>query len=96
MKLHHTGIISNNIRDAIKHHKNIFCLKQVTSTVKDPVHRASAILLSDPREVFIELIAPLTDSPVLNILKKGINPPISLQSLYFLFYSALHIYAFKR
>ena len=77
MKLHHIGIVSNNIRDAIKRHKTIFGLKQVISIVKDPCS-------SDD------------DSPVLNILKKGISPPISLQSLYFLFYSALHIYAFKR
>ena len=74
MKLHHIGIASNNIQEAIKRHKALFGLRQVTSVVEDPVHKVSAVLLSDPRGVFIELIAPLTDdSPVSNILKKGIS-----------------------
>ena len=74
MKLHHIGIASNNIQEAIERHKALFGLRQVTSVVKDPIHKVSAVLLSDPRGVFIELIAPLTDdSPVSNILKKGIS-----------------------
>ena len=74
MRLHHIGIASNNIQEAIERHKALFGLRQVTSVVEDPVHKVSAVLLSDPRGVFIELIAPLTDdSPVSNILKKGIS-----------------------
>ena len=74
MRLHHIGIASNNIQEAIERHKALFGLRQVTSVVEDPVHKVSAVLLSDARGVFIELIAPLTDdSPVSNILKKGIS-----------------------
>jgi len=42
--------------------------------VEDPIHKVSAVLLSDPRGVFVEIIAPLTDdSPISNILKRGIS-----------------------
>jgi len=74
MKLHHIGIASNNIQEAIKRHKTLFGLRQVTSIVEDPIHKVSAVLLSDPRGVFVEIIAPLTDdSPISNILKRGIS-----------------------
>jgi len=59
MKLHHIGIASNNIQEAIKRHKTLFGLRQVTSIVEDPIHKVSAVLLSDPRGVFVEIIAPL-------------------------------------
>ena len=74
MKLHHIGIATANIEEAVKRHKEVYGLEQVTEIVDDPLHKVSVVLLSAGGEVFIELVSPLKeDSPVSNLLKKGIT-----------------------
>jgi len=72
MKLHHVGIVVDNIESGIKRYKAMFGFVPVTEVVTDIAHKVSVVLLSDPEadSVPVELIAPLTDdSPVSNILK---------------------------
>jgi len=74
LKLHHIGIATANIEEAVKRHKEVYGLEQVTEIVDDPLHKVSVVLLSASGEVFIELVSPLKeDSPVSNLLKKGIT-----------------------
>jgi len=74
LKLHHIGIATANIEEAVKRHKEVYGLEQVTEIVDDPLHKVSVVLLSAGGEVFIELVSPLKeDSPVSNLLKKGIT-----------------------
>jgi len=74
LKLHHIGIATDNIEEAIKRHRDVFGLEQATEIVEDPLHKVSVVLLSAGGEVFIELVAPLgEDSPVSNLLKRGIR-----------------------
>ena len=56
MKLHHIGIASNNIQEAIERHKALFGLRQVTSVVKDPIHKVSAVLLPILEEYLLRLL----------------------------------------
>lgn len=74
MKLHHIGIASRDIDEAIQHHKTLFGLYPVTDVVDDHVHKVSVVLLSAPGAgVSIELVSPLTeDSPVSNLLRRGV------------------------
>lgn len=75
MKLHHIGIASENLEKTIQHHESLFNLHPITEVVDDPIHKVSVVLLSNPEgDITIELIAPLTeDSPVSNILRRGIH-----------------------
>lgn len=72
MKLHHVGIVVDDIESGIQRYRAMFGFVPVTKVVKDQVQKVSVVLLSDPEKVSvpIELIAPLTDdSPVSKILK---------------------------
>jgi methylmalonyl-CoA/ethylmalonyl-CoA epimerase len=72
MKLHHVGIVTDDIESAIRHHKELFGFVPLTEVVDDPVQKVSVVMLSGPEEdsVPVELIAPLSDdSPVSQILK---------------------------
>jgi methylmalonyl-CoA/ethylmalonyl-CoA epimerase len=72
MKLHHIGIVTDNIKSAIRHHNELFGFVPITKIVDDPVQKVSVVMLSCPEtdSVPIELISPLSDdSPVSQILK---------------------------
>ena len=72
MKLHHVGIVVDDIESGIQRYKAMFGFAQVSEVVDDPIQKVSVVLLSGPEEgsVPVELIAPLTDdSPVSKILK---------------------------
>ena len=72
MKLHHVGIVVDDIESGIQRYRALFGFNPVTEVVDDPIQKVSVVLLSGPEadSVPIELIAPLTDdSPVSNILK---------------------------
>jgi methylmalonyl-CoA/ethylmalonyl-CoA epimerase len=72
MKLHHVGIVTDNIKSAIRRHKELFGFVPITEIVDDPIQKVSVVMLSGPEtgSVPIELIAPLSDdSPVSQILK---------------------------
>jgi len=72
MKLHHVGIVVDDIESGIQLHKALFGFDPITEVVDDPIQKVSVVLLSGPEadSVPIELIAPLSDdSPVSKILK---------------------------
>ncbi len=72
MKLHHVGIVTDNIELAIRRHKEIFGFVPITEIVDDHIQKVTVVLLSGPEadSVPIELIAPLSnDSPISQILK---------------------------
>ena len=72
MKLHHVGIVVEDIEKGIQRYKAMFGFVPVTDVVDDPVQNVSVVLLSGPEagSVPVELIAPLTeDSPVSKILQ---------------------------
>jgi len=74
MRLHHIGIVTDDMKSGIQRHKALFNLHPVTRVVKDADQKVAVVLLSTPKEedIAIELIAPLAkDSPVSNVLKKG-------------------------
>ena len=76
MKLHHVGIVVNDIELGIQRYKALFGFVPVSEVVDDPIQKVSVVLLSDPESdgAPIELIAPLTDdSPVNNILKGNVR-----------------------
>jgi methylmalonyl-CoA/ethylmalonyl-CoA epimerase len=76
MKLHHVGIVVDDIESGIQRYKAMFAFVPVTEVVTDPVQKVSVVLLSGPEadSVPVELIAPLTDdSPVSNILKRNMR-----------------------
>ena len=72
MKLHHVGIVVDDIESGIQRYKALFGFVPVTEVADDPIQKVSVVLISNPEAdgAPIELIAPLTDdSPVSNILK---------------------------
>jgi methylmalonyl-CoA/ethylmalonyl-CoA epimerase len=72
MKLHHVGIVVDDIKSGIQRYKGLFGFVPITEIVDDPIQKVSVVLLSNPESdgAPIELIAPLSDdSPVTNILK---------------------------
>lgn len=72
MKLHHVGIVVDDIELGIQRYKAMFGFVPVSAVVDDPVQKVSVVLLSgsEAGSVPVELIAPLTDdSTVSNILK---------------------------
>ena len=76
MKLHHVGIVVDDIEAGIQRYKALFGFVPVTEVVDDPVQKVSVVLLSSPESdgAPVELIAPLTDdSPVSNILKGNVR-----------------------
>jgi methylmalonyl-CoA/ethylmalonyl-CoA epimerase len=76
MKLHHVGIVVDDIESGIERYKALFGFVPVTEVADDPIQKVSVVLLSNPKAdgVPIELIAPLTeDSPVSNILKGNVR-----------------------
>ena len=76
MKLHHVGIVVEDIASGIQRYKAMFGFVPVTEVVDDPVQKVSVVLLSGPEadSVPVELIAPLTDdSPVSKILEGKIR-----------------------
>ena len=76
MKLHHVGIVVDDIEAGIQRYKAMFGFVPVTEVVDDPVQKVSVVLLSNPESdgAPVELIAPLTDdSPVSNILKGNVR-----------------------
>lgn len=75
MKLHHIGIIAEDIHRAIRNHEAIFGLRQSTDIIEDPVQKVSVVMLSPPEGGLpIELISPLTeDSPISGLLKRRVH-----------------------
>ncbi len=76
MKLHHVGIVVDDIESGIQRYKALFGFVPVSEVVNDPIQKVSVVLLSNPESdgAPIELIAPLTDdSPVSNILKGNLR-----------------------
>ena len=76
MKLHHVGIVVDDIESGIQRYKALFGFVPVSEVVDDPIQKVSVVLLSNPESdgAPIELIAPLTDdSPVSNILKGNLR-----------------------
>ena len=76
MKLHHVGIVVDDIESGIQRYKALFGFVPVSEVVDDPIQKVSVVLLSNPESdgAPIELIAPLTDdSPVSNILKGNVR-----------------------
>ena len=76
MKLHHVGIVTEDIESGIQRYKDMFGFVPVTEVVDDPVQKVSVVLLSGPEadSVPVELIAPLADdSPVSKILKGNVR-----------------------
>jgi methylmalonyl-CoA/ethylmalonyl-CoA epimerase len=76
MKLHHVGIVVDDIESGIQRYKALFGFVPITEVADDPIQKVSVVLLSNPEAdgVPIELIAPLTcDSPVSNILKGNVR-----------------------
>jgi methylmalonyl-CoA/ethylmalonyl-CoA epimerase len=76
MKLHHVGIVVEDIEKGIQRYKAMFGFVPVTEVVNDPVQKVSVVLLSGPDKgsVPLELIAPLTnDSPVSKILQGNMH-----------------------
>jgi methylmalonyl-CoA/ethylmalonyl-CoA epimerase len=72
MKLHHVGIVVDDIEAGIQRYNAMFDFVPVTEVVVDPIQKVSVVLLSglEADSIPVELIAPLTsDSPVSNILK---------------------------
>ena len=76
MKLHHVGIVVDDIESGIQRYKALFGFVPVSEVVHDPIQKVSVVLLSNAESdgAPIELIAPLTDdSPVSNILKGNVR-----------------------
>ena len=76
MKLHHVGIVTEDIESGIQRYRAMFGFEPVTEVVDDPVQKVSVVLLSgsEPDSVPVELIAPLAeDSPVSKILKSNVR-----------------------
>ena len=76
MKLHHVGIVVDDIESGIRRYRAMFGFVPVTEVVNDQVQKVSVVLLSGPEadSVPVELIAPLTnDSPVSKILKGNVR-----------------------
>ena len=76
MKLHHVGIVVEDIEAGIQRYKVMFGFVPITEVVDDPVQKVSVVLLSGPElgSVPVELIAPLADdSPVSKILKGNVR-----------------------
>lgn len=76
MKLHHVGIVVDDIKSGIQRYKALFGFVPITEVADDLIQKVSVVLLSNPEAdgVPIELIAPLTgDSPVSNILKGNVR-----------------------
>ena len=76
MKLHHVGIVVDDIELGIQRYKALFGFVPVSEVVDDPIQKVSVVLLSNAESdgAPIELIAPLTDdSPVSNILKGNLR-----------------------
>lgn len=74
MRLHHVGIVTDDMKSGIQHHKALFNLHPVTKVMNDLNQKVAVVLLSTAEQegISIELVAPLTKaSPVSNILKKG-------------------------
>jgi methylmalonyl-CoA/ethylmalonyl-CoA epimerase len=76
MKLHHVGIVVEDIESGIQRYRAMFGFVPISEVVDDPVQKVSVVLLSGPEagSVPVELIAPLTDdSPVSKILKGNVR-----------------------
>jgi methylmalonyl-CoA/ethylmalonyl-CoA epimerase len=76
MKLHHVGIVVEDIKAGIERYKKMFGFVPVTKVVDDPVQKVSVVLLSGPEadSVPVELISPLSDdSTVSKILQRNIH-----------------------
>ncbi len=74
MRLHHVGVVTDNMSAGIRRHEALFNLHPITKVVNDTKQKVAVVLLAAPEggDSAIELIAPLTeDSPVSNALKKG-------------------------
>lgn len=73
MRLHHIGIVTDDMDSGIRRHEALFNLHPITPVVNDPRQKVAVVLLATPKEegAAIELIMPLAeDSPVSNVLKK--------------------------
>jgi catechol 2,3-dioxygenase-like lactoylglutathione lyase family enzyme len=50
MKLHHVGIVVEDIEAGIQRYKDMFGFVPVTEVVDDPVQKVSVVLLSGPKQ----------------------------------------------
>ena len=60
MKLHHVGIVVEDIEAGIQRYKAMFGFVPVTEVVDDTIQKVSVVLLSGPEadSIPVELIAP--------------------------------------
>ena len=73
MKIHHIGIVSDDIETAAERYGELFGLHKKTSIVTDPIQNSRLLLLSAGTDgTVLELVEPLdATSPVANFLKNG-------------------------
>ena len=75
MRLHHIGILAEDMEKAIRNHREIFGLHQATEIVEDPIQRVRVVMLA-PEEggIPVEIITPSSrDSPINDLLKGKIR-----------------------
>ena len=87
MKIHHIGILTDDIQAGIRHHQDLFDIHPTTEIVEDPIQKVLVVMLSGSEmgDTQIELIQPTSnDSPVANAVKKG-------SSLYHLCFEVEHL-----
>jgi len=72
MRLHHVGIVVDDIERHGTRYAEQFGLQPLSAIVTDPIQRVQVQFWGDGREVSLELIQPLDDdSPVSRFLEKG-------------------------
>lgn len=76
MKIHHIGIVVNNINKSLKHYESTNLGIRIGSIISDPIQEVNVqFLLMDtnkPKKLYIELIEPKDESSHINsFLKKG-------------------------
>jgi methylmalonyl-CoA/ethylmalonyl-CoA epimerase len=72
MRLHHVGIVVDDIERHGTRYAEQLGLRPLSAIVTDPIQRVQVQFWGDGREVSLELIQPLDDdSPVSRFLEKG-------------------------
>jgi methylmalonyl-CoA/ethylmalonyl-CoA epimerase len=72
MRLHHVGVVVDDIRAHAARYAEYFGMRPLSEVVADPEQNVSVQFLGQPGATTIELIEPLPgDSPVRQALRKG-------------------------
>jgi methylmalonyl-CoA/ethylmalonyl-CoA epimerase len=72
MRLHHVGIVVENIARHARLYSEHFGMQPLSEVVPDSTQRVEVQFLGEPAQVSLELIQPLgEDSPVRRALEKG-------------------------